>query len=146
MSEVRRNTIINLKKNTVVAQDSIADYGDPNPEIYTVPKGDVLSQLAVDFDTTIATLIGMNGLINPDVLYVGQELTEAAPKREAHPHLPAPLKRAKAIILKSDAVSEIALEFPKICYTKNECNDASGFSILKVTDVAGTSSCSNNYF
>lgn len=43
-------------------------------EVYIVQKGDILSQLAVDFDTTTATLVQMNGLSNPDVLYVGQEL------------------------------------------------------------------------
>lgn len=43
-------------------------------QVYIVQKGDVLSQIAVDFDTTTATLIDMNGLSNPDVLYVGQEL------------------------------------------------------------------------
>ncbi len=43
-------------------------------EVYIVQKGDMLSQLAVDFDTTTATLVQMNNLSNPDVLYVGQEL------------------------------------------------------------------------
>ncbi|WP_372807157.1 LysM peptidoglycan-binding domain-containing protein [Pontiella sp.] len=43
-------------------------------EVYIVKKGDMLSQLAVDFDTTTATLVELNRLSNPDVLYVGQEL------------------------------------------------------------------------
>ncbi len=43
-------------------------------ELYIVQKGDMLSQLAVDFDTTTARLVEMNGLSNPDVLYTGQEL------------------------------------------------------------------------
>lgn len=41
---------------------------------YIVRKGDMLSQLAVDFDTTTAELVRLNNLSNPDVLYVGQEL------------------------------------------------------------------------
>ena len=41
---------------------------------YIVRKGDILSQLAVDFDTTTAELVRLNNLSNPDVLYVGQEL------------------------------------------------------------------------
>jgi len=43
-------------------------------ETYIVRKGDILSQLAVDFDTTTAELVRLNNLSNPDVLYVGQEL------------------------------------------------------------------------
>lgn len=43
-------------------------------ESYIVRKGDMLSQLAVDFDTTTAELVRLNNLSNPDVLYVGQEL------------------------------------------------------------------------
>ena len=48
---------------------------------YIVRKGDVLSQLAVDFDTTTAELIRLNNLSNPDVLYVGQELRVPAGRR-----------------------------------------------------------------
>ncbi len=47
-------------------------------ETYIVRKGDTLSQLAVDFDTTTAELARLNGLSNPDVLYVGQELSVPA--------------------------------------------------------------------
>ncbi len=43
-------------------------------DAYIVRKGDMLSQLAVDFDTTTAELVRLNNLSNPDVLYVGQEL------------------------------------------------------------------------
>lgn len=47
-------------------------------EIYIVQPGDILSQLAVKFDTTTASLVQLNGLSNPDVLYVGQELAVPA--------------------------------------------------------------------
>ena len=43
-------------------------------EIYIVQKGDMISQLAIDFDTSSAKLIALNNLENPDVLYVGQKL------------------------------------------------------------------------
>lgn len=41
---------------------------------YIVQKGDILSQLATDFDTTTKTLVSLNNLSNPDVLFVGQEI------------------------------------------------------------------------
>ena len=43
-------------------------------EIYLVQKGDMISQLAIDFDTSSARLIELNNIKNPDVLYVGQKL------------------------------------------------------------------------
>ena len=43
-------------------------------EIYLVQQGDMISQLAIDFDTSSAKLIELNNLENPDVLYVGQKL------------------------------------------------------------------------
>ena len=51
-------------------------------ETYVVQKGDMLSQLAIDFNTTSAALIAMNNLENPDVLYVGQKLTVPAGQGE----------------------------------------------------------------
>ena len=42
-------------------------------EIYLVQQGDMISQLAIDFDTSSAKLIALNNLENPDVLYVGQK-------------------------------------------------------------------------
>ncbi|MFL2859605.1 MAG: LysM peptidoglycan-binding domain-containing protein [Pontiellaceae bacterium] len=46
----------------------------PETESYIVQKGDILSQIAIDFDTTTATLIELNGITNPDQLSVGQML------------------------------------------------------------------------
>ncbi len=129
--------------SSVVAQDPYADYGDAmdsgsvyepvmveststvepvitaapvsNSEIYIVQKGDVLSQLAVDFDTTTATLIEMNGLANPDVLYVGQELAVPAGRRgsskKGSTSKPSGSikKGGTYTIQKGDTLSEIAL-------------------------------------
>ncbi len=45
-----------------------------NTELYIVQQGDMLSKLAVRFNTSTKTLVSMNNLSNPDVLYVGQEI------------------------------------------------------------------------
>ncbi len=83
----------------------------PTTESYIVRKGDTLSQLAVDFDTTTAELVRLNNLANPDVLYVGQELTVPAGRRGAS----APAKSSSAVkgggsytIQKGDTLSDIA--------------------------------------
>ncbi len=50
-------------------------------EVYIVQKGDILSRIAVAFDSTTKNLISMNNLSNPDVLYVGQELRVPAGRK-----------------------------------------------------------------
>lgn len=80
-------------------------------EVYIVQKGDILSQLAVDFDTTTATLVEMNGLSNPDVLYVGQELRVPAGRTASKTTTKSTgsiKKGGTYTIQKGDTLSEIA--------------------------------------
>ena len=42
---------------------------------YTVQPGDTLSKLAKAYDTTVADLVALNNIENPDLIYVGQVLT-----------------------------------------------------------------------
>ncbi|ATP39851.1 L,D-transpeptidase [Solibacillus sp. R5-41] len=42
--------------------------------IYTVKAGDTLSQIARDFRTPLSVIINANQGINPDVLYIGQQI------------------------------------------------------------------------
>ena len=75
-SSVYDPVVVESSSSTVAPYAGSAASG--NTEMYIVQKGDMLSQLAVDYDTTTATLVEMNGLSNPDVLYVGQELAVPA--------------------------------------------------------------------
>lgn len=57
---------------------------------YTVQSGDTLSGIANEFNTSVATLANMNGLNNPNLIYVGQRLlvrTEAS--NNSQPSQPA---------------------------------------------------------
>jgi lysozyme len=84
-------------------------------ETYIVRKGDMLSQLAVDFDTTTAELVRLNNLSNPDVLYVGQELRVPAGRGGASKSstssrsAPAVKKGGTYTIQKGDTLSGIAV-------------------------------------
>lgn len=103
----------------IIATDSTSPepyVGSSTPtDTYIVRKGDMLSQLAVDFDTTTAELVRLNNLSNPDVLYVGQELrvpagrgggsTSSASSRSA----PAVKKGGTYTIQKGDTLSGIAV-------------------------------------
>jgi lysozyme len=85
-------------------------------ETYIVRKGDMLSQLAVDFDTTTAELVRLNNLSNPDVLYVGQELRVPAGRGGASKassassySAPSVKKGGTYTIQKGDTLSGIAV-------------------------------------
>ena len=54
----------------------IANYNTTNVNgSYIVQSGDTLSAIASKLGTTVATLASLNGLANPDLIYVGQTLT-----------------------------------------------------------------------
>ncbi|MEV6165806.1 peptidoglycan-binding protein [Streptomyces sp. NPDC052052] len=48
--------------------------GSSSTTTYTVKKGDTLSAIATAYETTVAALVKLNGLKNPDKLSVGQKL------------------------------------------------------------------------
>jgi LysM repeat protein len=83
-------------------------------EAYIVRKGDMISQLAVDFDTTTAELVRLNNLSNPDVLYVGQELRVPAGRggkasSTSSSSAPSVKKGGTYTIQKGDTLSGIAV-------------------------------------
>lgn len=84
-------------------------------EIYLVQKGDMISQLAIDFDTSSAKLIALNNLENPDVLYVGQKLKVPAGRSILSSSKTIPVSSSSIIekggtylIQSGDTLSEIA--------------------------------------
>lgn len=44
----------------------------PSGGSYTVKSGDTLSGIAADYGTTVSALVQLNGIANPDLIYVGQ--------------------------------------------------------------------------
>jgi LysM repeat protein len=57
----------------VVVSTSAAS-GTGQSFVYTVVAGDTLGKIAVRYGTTVAALLQLNGLSNPDVLAIGQKL------------------------------------------------------------------------
>lgn len=49
-------------------------------KIYVVESGDCLSVIAMDYDTTVASIVALNGLKNADAIRDGQELIIAVPE------------------------------------------------------------------
>lgn len=58
--------------------DSWIDYSDqPEPPVvtyYIVKRGDNLTKIAKEYNTTVSQLVAWNGIINPNLIFVGQRL------------------------------------------------------------------------
>lgn len=73
---VRLNNIAN--PNLIyVGQKLIIQIGkedEQNEIVYTVKRGDTLSQIALDYGTTVSRLVQINNIANPNLIYVGQKI------------------------------------------------------------------------
>ena len=58
----------------------------PSTNIYTVKRGDSLSKIAQTHKTTVAELVKINGIKNPNIISIGQKITlpHSAPKKSNH--------------------------------------------------------------
>lgn len=73
---------------------------------YTVKKGDTLSQIAIEFQTTVSTIVSLNNIPNPNLIYPGQKLILTGNKAETHDcgHIIYTIKWG-------DTLSQIALKY-----------------------------------
>ena len=97
----------------VVSSELTEVTSQPSTDIYIVENGDVLSQIALDFNTTTATLIELNNLSNPDLLTVGQEIkvpiNSSSSKINKSQKISKNIKKGGSYIIQSgDTLSEIA--------------------------------------
>jgi lysozyme len=108
--------IIESQSSSSMPEPYIAPVSQSNSESYIVQKGDILSRLASDFNTTTKTLISMNNLSNPDVLYVGQELRvpagssrSSSSSKSSSKSYSSVKKGGEYVIQKGDTLSGIAV-------------------------------------
>ena len=107
--------IIESQSSSSMPEPYVAPVSQANTDSYIVQKGDILSRLAADFGTTTKTLISMNNLSNPDVLYVGQELRVPAGSRKSSSSSSSSKsyssvkKGGEYVIQKGDTLSGIAV-------------------------------------
>ena len=50
-------------------ENQLQDY-----QIYTVKKGNTLSQIAINYNTTVEKIVSLNNITNPNLIYIGQNI------------------------------------------------------------------------
>ena len=115
-SSIYEPVIIESASTSTIPEPYVAPAASSSSsDTYIVQKGDILSKIASRFDTTTKTLVSMNNLSNPDVLYVGQELRVPAGSRSTSSSssyssrsTPSVKKGGSYVIQKGDTLSGIA--------------------------------------
>ena len=51
------------------SENKVQDY-----QIYTVKKGNTLSQIAINYNTTVEKIVSLNNITNPNLIYIGQNI------------------------------------------------------------------------
>jgi LysM repeat protein len=81
---------------------------------YTVRNGDNLSRLATQFNTTVTTLVQLNGILNPNLIKVGQVLTVpySAPPVVVQPTaVPIPQRPGTHVVQAGENLFRISLRY-----------------------------------
>ena len=87
---------------------------------YVVQPGDTLYRIAQMFGTNVPTLVGMNNIANPNLIYVGQQLRvpgdgtappPAPAPGEPAPPSPAPSPDGTYVVQAGDTLYRIAARF-----------------------------------
>jgi LysM repeat protein len=102
-----------LSSNTAtvtITVNPIADPQPPNTDIYIVKSGDVFSIIAQDYGLTTAELSALNPDINPNLIYVGQNLYVPKPIPVTPPELPQDINPVLGYISNSMSVSAVLID------------------------------------
>ena len=76
---------------------------------YTVVSGDTLSEIAVKYNVTLAELMNVNSIKNPNLIYVGQVLK--IPSANSAKSTTTNSKNITYTVVAGDTLSEIAAKF-----------------------------------
>ena len=70
------NGILLSSTSTLPSPETPSTPSTDNTTVYTVKKGDTLSQIALNYGTTVSSIVSLNpSITNPNLIYPGQKLT-----------------------------------------------------------------------
>lgn len=74
-----------LQHSNISSQPAAANTSSSSSSVYTVKSGDTLSGIAAQYGTSYEYLANLNGLSNPNMIYVGQQLKISGNARATQP-------------------------------------------------------------
>lgn len=115
------------EKKPAVPPEPPASVAFTYPETYTVQSGDTLSGIASKFGTTYQKLAALNGIANPNIIYVGQviQLSESAPESPS-------TSEQTYTVQPGDTLSGIASQFGTTYQRLAEINGISDPNIIHI--------------
>src|ERR1700736_3641056 len=78
---------------------------------YVVQRGDTLFSIALRFGVSLSALINANNIANPNLIFVGQQLTIPGPGGTIPPPPPPPQGNSTYVVQRGDTLSQISLRF-----------------------------------
>lgn len=78
---------------------------------YYVQSGDTLAKIAARFRTTVAMLVSINNIYNPNIIYVGQLLKIPGTNTPPTTPIPPPTETVTYIVQSGDTLARIAARF-----------------------------------
>lgn len=91
-------------------------------EIYTVKRGDTLSEIAMKYNTTVSRLVQINNITNPNLIYVGQKIKVSGTSNTS--------QRRRYTIRSGDTLSGIAIKYDTTVNRLVEINNISNPNLI----------------
>lgn len=93
--------------------------GSSSNTVYVVRSGDTLSEIAMRYGTTTATLASINGITNPNLIYPGQRIQIGTSSSSGNQH---DCGHTLYMVKSGDTLSEIALRYGTTTQKMVQCN------------------------
>jgi len=88
-----------------------AGAGDQSTITYVVMAGDNLTRIAARFNTTVGTLVQLNGIVNPNLIKVGQQLRIPGVAPVTPVPAPQPQRPATHVVQRGENLYRISLRY-----------------------------------
>ncbi len=95
---------------------------------YIVQPGDTLWLVAQRFNTTVEAIAQANGIVNPNLIFVGQSLAVPTPQGAA----PPPAQTVVHVVQPGETLAHIALRYGTTAWAVAQANDLSNPNIIHV--------------
>lgn len=92
-----------------------------------IPRGATLSELAIEYNTTIARLVELNNISNPNLIYAGETLVIPIASQESNAN---GVKTIPYVVQSGDTLSKIAREFDTTVEILASINNISNVNLI----------------